>query len=143
MSTTRLPRSIVLKTLASAPRLTSTVIPPSSCKIFTFHLLSIRFGILFRFGIPTQTNTSNAIIESVNSYVNGQVHQYTGERTIEAFTSFVAEKKGDAVHVEAPTRVTPSVVAPAEPVEAASDVAVLSADNFASTIAEGYWLVEL
>lgn len=79
---------------------------------------------------------------TIKLYVNGQVHQYTGERTIEAFTSFVAEKKGDAVHVEAPTRVTPSVVAPAEPVEAASDVAVLSADNFASTIAEGYWLIE-
>eukprot|EP01102_Stenamoeba_stenopodia_P014578 TRINITY_DN485_c0_g1_i1.p1 TRINITY_DN485_c0_g1~~TRINITY_DN485_c0_g1_i1.p1 ORF type:complete len:269 (-),score=75.36 TRINITY_DN485_c0_g1_i1:141-947(-) len=95
----------------------------------------------------TQNNAicSNAGVQgypTIKLYVNGQVHAFNGERTVDGFISFVNGKKGDAVHVDTPVQAAPTVVAPAEPVEPASDVVTLSSSNFASAIAEGYWLIE-
>jgi len=91
-------------------------------------------------------------------WINGQKSTFRSERSIEGFIQFVSDEKAklteeqvkqaESGHAAAPA--APKVAAPvattvAEPVKTETEevnVVNLGADNFAATIAQGYWLVK-
>jgi len=72
---------------------------------------------------------------TVKFFSNGQTHDYSGQRTVEGFTQYVAEKQGNAA-----PKVEEKKAEPAQ--EAGSDVVVLGDATFDARTAEGPWLVE-
>jgi len=77
---------------------------------------------------------------TVKFFSNGQTHDYSGQRTIEAFTSFV-EKIQNPQQPQADTpKVEEKKDAPQQ--DSASDVIVLGDANFAEKTKEGDWLIE-
>jgi len=77
---------------------------------------------------------------TIKFFTNGQTHDYSGQRTVEGFTSFVEKiKNPDQAQAEIP-KVEEKKAAPAQ--EAGSDVVVLGDANFAEKTKEGDWLIE-
>jgi len=73
---------------------------------------------------------------TIKYFSKGQTHDYSGQRTKEAFTTFVQEKQGTPAAVQQEEK-------NAEPAqEAGSDVVVLGDATFEERTKEGAWLIE-
>jgi len=102
------------------------------------------------------TNKDTCVINNAHGYptiqlwINGKSTTYKSDRTIEAFLNFVNEEKakltaGDLKTAEdgfAAPETTAAAPAAETAQEEGSAVAVLTSENFHSTISKGFWLVE-
>jgi len=75
---------------------------------------------------------------TIKYFSKGQVHDYSGQRTIDDFTSFVQGKQGGATAT--PQKQEEKKAEPAQ--EAGSDVVILGDATFADRTKTGAWLVE-
>jgi len=80
---------------------------------------------------------------TIKLFVEGQVHDYSGQRTIEAFTSFVEKTKSPAAAADAAVEEKKEQVKKEAPSQdPTSDVVTLGDANFNDKIKEGDWLIE-
>jgi len=76
---------------------------------------------------------------TIKLYHNGAIHDYNGQRTIEAFTQFVTQQTQAAKPAE-PAHVPAAV--PTEAAETEGDLVILTSDNFEDLTSNGAWFVK-